>query len=109
MVAQLAKDRKHASPQLLANLRPAETSRILIEDVYPSIDNGRFAVKRVVGDTVDVWADIFRDGHDILTARILWGLEGELDRQIAVMTHHGNDRWFGSFVPNKPGHYVFAI
>lgn len=109
MVARLVKDRKHASPQLLANLRHSETSRIFIEDVYPSIDNGRFAAKRIVGDAVEVWADIFRDGHDILTARILWGIEGELDRQAAVMTHHGNDRWFGSFVPNKPGRYVLAI
>lgn len=105
----MVKDWKHASPQLLANLRPAETARVFIEDVYPSIDNGRFAAKRVVGDTVEVWADIFRDGHDILTARILWGLEGELDRHTAMMSHHGNDRWVGSFVPRKPGRYVFAI
>lgn len=105
----MAKDWKQASPQLLANLRPAETARVFIEDVYPSIDNGRFAVKRIVGDTVEVWADIFRDGHDILTARILWGLEGELDRQTAMMVHRGNDRWFGSFVPQKPGRYVFSI
>jgi hypothetical protein len=37
--------------------------RIYIEDVYPVVDGGRFPVKRIVGEEVDVWADIFRDGH----------------------------------------------
>jgi Domain of unknown function (DUF3416) len=36
--------------------------RIYIEDVYPVVDGGRFPVKRIVGEEVDVWADIFRDG-----------------------------------------------
>ena len=39
-----------------------------IEDVYPLIDGGRFPVKRIVGERVEVWADIYRDGHDIVTA-----------------------------------------
>ena len=25
------------------------------------------------------------------------------------MTHHGNDRWVGSFVPDQLGHHVYAI
>jgi starch synthase (maltosyl-transferring) len=25
------------------------------------------------------------------------------------MTHHGNDRWSGAFVPTEPGQYVYAI
>lgn len=105
----MAKDRKQASPQLLANLRPAETFRVFIEDIYPTIDNGRFAAKRIVGETVDVWADIFRDGHDILSARLLWGREGELDRESVPMAHQGNDRWFASFTPTKPGRYVYSV
>src|SRR4051812_23463855 len=42
--------------------------RIYIEDVYPLIDDGRFAVKRIAGDPVDIWVDIFRDGHALLAA-----------------------------------------
>src|SRR5712671_4823192 len=33
-----------------------------IEDVYPLIDGGRFAVKRIVGERIEVWADIYREG-----------------------------------------------
>src|SRR5262249_15930603 len=44
------------------------THRIYIEDVYPVVDGGRFPVKRIVGEEVEVWADIFRDGHVVLAA-----------------------------------------
>src|SRR5438132_1659631 len=40
--------------------------RIYVEDVYPAVDAGRFAVKRIAGEAVEVWADIFRDGHALL-------------------------------------------
>ena len=33
--------------------------------ISPSVDGGRFAVKRVVGDEVVVEADCFADGHDV--------------------------------------------
>ena len=46
--------------------------RILIEDVYPAVDGGRYPVKRVAGEPVEVWADIFRDGHAVLAADLLW-------------------------------------
>ena len=42
--------------------------RIYIEDIYPLVDGGRFAVKRIVDEPVNVWADIFRDGHAVLAA-----------------------------------------
>ena len=49
--------------------------RIYIEDVYPLVDGGRFPVKRIVGEAVEVWADIFRDGHAVLAAELLWRRE----------------------------------
>src|SRR3981189_826944 len=47
--------------------------RIYIEDIYPVVDAGRFPIKRIAGETVEVWADIFRDGHAVLAAELLWG------------------------------------
>ncbi len=41
-------------------------ARVVIEDVAPAVDGGRFAVKRVVGDEVVVEADCFADGHDVV-------------------------------------------
>ncbi len=80
-----------------------------IEDVYPLIDGGRFPVKRIVGERVEVWADIYRDGHDIVSAALLWRLERDREWRRAAITHHSNDRWSGSFVPDQPGRYVYAI
>ena len=51
-------------------------ARILIEDVWPEIDAGRYPIKRVVGDEVTVWADIFRDGHDKIRAVLKYALRG---------------------------------
>jgi len=80
-----------------------------IEDVFPLVDGGRFPVKRIVGERVDVWADIYRDGHDVIAAALVWRREQDREWRRAPMTHHSNDRWGGAFVPDAPGRYVYAI
>jgi starch synthase (maltosyl-transferring) len=80
-----------------------------IEDVYPLIDGGRFAVKRIVGEPLEVWADIYRDGHDVVAASLVWRREQDRHWRREPMSHDGNDRWRGSFVPDAPGRYVYAI
>ncbi len=80
-----------------------------IEDVYPLIDGGRFPVKRIAGERVEVWADIYRDGHDVISAALVWRRERDREWRREPMTHHSNDRWAGSFVPPEPGRYVYAI
>jgi starch synthase (maltosyl-transferring) len=80
-----------------------------IEDVYPLIDGGRFPVKRIVGEPIEVWADVYRDGHNVVAAALLWRRERDRDWRREPMTHHSNDRWAGSFVPDQLGRYVYAI
>jgi starch synthase (maltosyl-transferring) len=92
-----------------ANSGLATAAAFLIEDIYPSVDGGRFAVKRIVGETVEVWADIFRNGHDITAAALLWKRAGASEWQRAPMQHHSNDRWAGSFRPTECGRYVYAV
>jgi starch synthase (maltosyl-transferring) len=83
--------------------------RICIEGIYPLVDGGRFPVKRIVNEPVEVWADIFRDGHAVLAAELLWRLEAA-DRWTRVpMRLDSNDRWTASFTPEKVGRYVYAI
>jgi hypothetical protein len=48
---------------------------ITIENIYPTIDGGPFAVERIDGEPVDVWANILRDGNAVLTAELLWAIE----------------------------------
>ena len=83
--------------------------RILIEDIYPSVEGGRFAVKRIAGEPVSVWADLVRDGNAVLAADLLWrpGSAGKWLR--TPLQPHGNDRWTASFTPPTPGRYEYAI
>ena len=83
--------------------------RIYIEDVYPLVDAGRFPVKRIAGETVEVWADIFRDGHAVLAAELLWRPEAANKWSRVPMLARPNDRWSANFAPPKPGRYVYAI
>ncbi len=51
--------------------------RVAIERVTPEIDGGRFPIKRIVGDTVHVEADAFTDGHDAISATLLYRQKGD--------------------------------
>jgi starch synthase (maltosyl-transferring) len=83
--------------------------RFRIEEIYPCVDCGRYPVKRIAGETVDVWADIFREGHDVIDAALLWRPEDGADWRREPMQLHSNDRWHGRFTPPEPGLYLFAI
>ncbi len=83
--------------------------RFRIEDIYPRVDNGRYPVKRIAGEAVEVWADIFREGHDVLAAALLWRPEAEAQWRREPMLLDVNDRWRGSFTPPRPGWYLYAI
>ncbi|HLI21480.1 MAG TPA: alpha-1,4-glucan--maltose-1-phosphate maltosyltransferase, partial [Stellaceae bacterium] len=81
----------------------------MIERIYPELDCGRYPIKRVVGDRVEVWADIYRDGHDILRAALLYRPEGASRWQRAAMRLYDNDRWTGSFVVSENRRYCYTI
>jgi starch synthase (maltosyl-transferring) len=83
--------------------------RIYIEDVFPSVDGGRFPVKRIAGEAVEVWADIFRDGHAVLAAELLWRPDTADKWSRVPMRLHGNDRWSARFTPMQIGRYLYAI
>ena len=80
-----------------------------IEDIFPIIDSGRFPVKRVVGEPIEVWADIYRDGHEVIAAALIWRREQDQDWQRAPLRHVVNDRWTATFTPDQIGRYVYAI
>jgi starch synthase (maltosyl-transferring) len=49
---------------------PDGRTRVVIENLAPHVDRGRYPVKRVVGEQLQVTADIFADGHDSLRALV---------------------------------------
>ncbi len=83
--------------------------RVVIEHVSPELDGGRFPVKRIVGDTVMVEADVFADGHDHVACRVLYRFEDESSWSSVKMETLGNDRWHASFQVTKMGRYFFSI
>jgi starch synthase (maltosyl-transferring) len=83
--------------------------RIVIADIYPLVDCGRFPVKRIVDEPVEVWADIFREGHAVLAAELLWRLAGADKWSRVAMRLHENDRWSASFTPARVGRHLYAI
>jgi starch synthase (maltosyl-transferring) len=84
-------------------------NRIAIERVYPELDGGRFPVKRIVGDMLEVWADIFGDGHDKLQARIKYRAAAEAEWSEAAMEFFDNDRWVGRFPLTANTEYLYTI
>jgi starch synthase (maltosyl-transferring) len=91
------------------SLENLSAQRIYIENIYPSVDAGRFAVKRIAGEAVEIWADIFSDGHALLAAELLWRQESADEWQRVAMRLDSNDRWTASFVPMVPGQYRYAV
>ncbi|MEB2361003.1 MAG: alpha-1,4-glucan--maltose-1-phosphate maltosyltransferase [Bryobacteraceae bacterium] len=83
--------------------------RVVIEGVSPEIDGGRFPVKRTVGESVTVEADIFTDGHDALAAVLLYKNEGDETWTEVPMSFLLNDRWSAQFQVDKVGRYHYTL
>lgn len=84
-------------------------NRTIIENVTPEIDGGKYCIKRVIGEKVDVTADIFSDGHDALRASLLYKLDTDKVWQEVAFKEHPNDVWTARFTVEKQGFYVYKI
>jgi len=82
--------------------------RVLIEGVVPEVDCGRFPIKRVIGATVEVAADIFAEGHDRLAAVLRFRITGAAWQEV-TMQPLANDRWQGQFTVTQLGEYEYTI
>ncbi|MCH4549657.1 alpha-1,4-glucan--maltose-1-phosphate maltosyltransferase [Rhizobium changzhiense] len=83
--------------------------RLAIESIMPRVDDGRFPVKRMVGDILTVEADIFADGHDPIAAVLLWRPLDAVDWNETEMQLVENDRWRAEFLLERTGRYEFAV
>ena len=83
--------------------------RVVIEGVQPEIDGGRYGIKRTVGDDVVVEADIFADGHDVVSAVLRYRQEAGQEWNEVPMEPLVNDRWRASFKVTEIGRYVYTV
>ncbi|MEZ4522980.1 MAG: alpha-1,4-glucan--maltose-1-phosphate maltosyltransferase [Thermomicrobiales bacterium] len=93
----------------MAPRKPDGRRRAIIEGVSPEIDGGRYSIKRVVGESVTVEADIFTDGHDALSAVLLYRTSKEKQYRSVEMEPMINDRWSGTFQIEEMGRYHYTI
>jgi starch synthase (maltosyl-transferring) len=84
-------------------------NRIIIEHVYPEIDCGKYPVKRVVGESVNVSADIYADGHNEIKAVLLHRRKGKKNWEETPMKHVSNDKWEASFITEEMGWYEYSL
>jgi len=82
---------------------------VVVENVQPQVDCGRFPIKRTIGERVNVSADIHADGHDSLAAGLLYRRAGDPHWIERPMTFVENDRWEGAFVVEALGRYEYTV
>ena len=88
---------------------PTLKDNLVIENIRPSIEGGRFMIKREPGDTVTLTADIFRHSHEKYDAAIFYRHVSKKKWNKASMHFVDNDQWEGSFVVNNIGYYEYKI
>ncbi|MGS2590531.1 alpha-1,4-glucan--maltose-1-phosphate maltosyltransferase [Streptomyces hebeiensis] len=85
--------------------------RIPVLDVRPSVDGGRRPAKAVSGETFQVTATVFREGHDAVAADVVLvdpaGRPGPRTpmRELAP----GTDRWGAEVTPTEEGRWSFTV
>src|SRR5579864_2147873 len=83
--------------------------RVVINDVRPRTPDRVSSAKAIVGQRLDITADVFADGHDIVAARARWRPSGKKRWTEAPMTALGNDRYVAALVPGQLGGHEYVI
>jgi starch synthase (maltosyl-transferring) len=83
--------------------------RIIVDGVAPSVDEGRYPVKAIVGDALVVEADALMDGHEVLGVELQWRARDEETWKRMRMAPLGNDRFRGTLHLERLGRHEFVI
>ena len=86
-------------------------TRIIIENIQPALECGRWPIKCEVGDELKIRADVFRDGHEKIAVWLAHREQGTQDWEYNRMTclNPGMDLWEGSFIAPAVGNFEYAI
>src|SRR5437879_1065619 len=105
--AELARPRAAHAPPLPEHL----AHRVVIDNVRPRVDEGRFPIKRTVGESVEVIADIFADGHDVVVAMLRDRHEQSEQWRESPLTlvSPGTDEWRGAFAVDAVGWHEYLV
>ncbi|MEV0528955.1 alpha-1,4-glucan--maltose-1-phosphate maltosyltransferase [Streptomyces sp. NPDC050439] len=87
------------------------TGRIPVLDIAPLVHGGRRPAKAVAGETFQVTATVFREGHEAVAANVVLrdprGRPGPWTpmRELAP----GTDRWGADVTPDAEGHWTYTV
>jgi starch synthase (maltosyl-transferring) len=87
----------------------ARPPRIELQAVWPSLDGGRYPVKRTAGGELEVRATVFAEGHDVVRAVVRHREPGQRKWAETPMEELVNDRWRGSFTVETLGRWEYTI
>lgn len=94
---------------ILAEFPP---SPIVVENVRPIVDGGKFPIKRVVGEEMTVTATAFRDGHGIIVVLLKYKEKSNQNgwHEIEMeCINRGLDLWQASLVFEKNTRYLYTV
>jgi len=91
-------------------MKPTEgRRRVVIEEIQPQIEGGRYPAKRVINDEVEITAAIFSDGHDHVAARLLYRHDTQQQTLAVPFAPVDNDIWSATFKVDQLGTWHFTI
>jgi starch synthase (maltosyl-transferring) len=82
---------------------------INIIDVRPNIDGGDFALKRVAGETLRVFADIIKEGHDHIRAQVVVTDPNGEQQRVEMHYDYNSDQWHADIKLDELGTYHYSI
>ncbi|MFJ9245642.1 alpha-1,4-glucan--maltose-1-phosphate maltosyltransferase [Streptomyces sp. NPDC101776] len=93
------------------NATPAAIGRIPVRDVRPAVDSGARPTKAVVGETFEVTATVFREGHGTIGANVVLLDENGRPGPWTPMRElsPGSDRWGAEVTPDAPGPWSYVV
>ncbi|MEU3371236.1 alpha-1,4-glucan--maltose-1-phosphate maltosyltransferase [Streptomyces sp. NPDC006660] len=85
--------------------------RIPVLDVRPAVECGTRPAKAVVGETFQVTATVFREGHDAVAANVVLRDPGGRRRPFTPMRElaPGTDRWGAEVTPTSEGRWTYTV
>ncbi|MFE1443642.1 maltotransferase domain-containing protein, partial [Streptomyces sp. NPDC058739] len=89
----------------------APIGRIPVRQVHPAVEGGRRPAKAVAGETFEVSATVFREGHDAVSANVVLtdpqGRPGPFTPMRELSP--GSDRWGAEVTPHTPGRWTYHV
>ena len=90
-------------------MKISDPGTVIVENITPQLDGGRYPIKRAVGQDLVVEADIFKEGHDVISALLKWRPVGDSTWLETPMESLVNDRWRGVLTVTAPGPWEMTI